>query len=168
MAIGISVGDAPAELRAAVLAMKRADKEIRGDISQRMRSVMGPAWKSEVTHHLTGAGRMEARMLTPGVRIAAGNPPTLIAASSSRKVGNGLIPNVNAPGYEFGSHGTRVSEVTSSKGKTFKRHTTRGLPGYKKTGRVVYPAAANILPRVAAFWVQSIVRAFMDAAETRA
>lgn len=167
MPISISVGDAPAELRAAVLAMKRADKEIRSEISQDMRSVMSPEWKSEVTQGLTGAGRMEARMLLPGTRIAAGNPPTLIAASSSRRVGNGLIPNEHAPGYEFGSHGTRISDVTSSRGKKYKRHTTRHLPGYVKTGRVVYPAAARILPRVASYWVQSIIRAFMDAAETR-
>lgn len=166
MPISISVGDAPAELRAAVLAMKRADKEIRSEISKSMRSTMSPEWKSEVTQGLTG-GRMEARMLLPGTRIAAGNPPTLIAASSTRKVGNGLIPNVNAPGYEFGSHGTRVSEVVSSKGKKYKRHTTRHLPAYKKNGRVVYPAASRILPRVASYWVQSIIRAFMDAAETR-
>lgn len=162
--LSISVGDAPAELRASVLAMKRADKRIRSEISRDMRATMSPEWKSEVTQGLTG-GRMESRMLLPGTRIAAGNPPTLIAASGGRRVGNGLIPNVNAPGYEFGSHGTRVSTVTSSLGKKFKRHTTRHLPGFVKTGRVVYPAAARILPRVASYWVQSVVRAFMDAAE---
>lgn len=164
MPVGIDVGDAPAQLRAAVLAMKRADSTIRRDISARMRQTMNPAWRSEVTQHLTGAGRMEARMLTPGVRIAAGNPPRLVAASSRRKVGNGLVPDANAAGFEFGASDA-VRRVKNRQGHSYQRHVMRHLPGRNRRGRVVYPAAARILPRVASYWVQSVVRAFMDAAE---
>lgn len=165
--ISVKAGEAPAELRAAVLAMKRADKSIRKDINDRMRSTMNPVWRSEVAKGLGSGGRMEARMLNVGVRVAAGNPPALVAASSSRKVGRGLVPNVNAPGYEFGSHGTKVSKVTSKRGKTYERHTTRHLPAYRKSGRVVFPAAARVLPRMASYFVQSVVRAYLDAIETR-
>ena len=165
MAVGIRVQDGPRELRAAVLAMKRADTQIRRDISQDMRTTMNPVWKNAVNHHLTGSSRMEARMLTPGTRIAPGNPPQLVAASSRRKVGtNGLIPDVNAAGYEFGaSDATRTT--ISRKGTIYKRHVMRHLPPRRRNGYVVHPAAARVLPRIAAYWVQSIIRAFMDAAE---
>lgn len=166
--IGISVGDAPAELRAAVLAMKRADSEVRRGVAARMRETMNPAWRSEVNQHLTGAGRLEGRMLTAGARIAGGNPPMLVAASSRKRVGRGdLTPAENWQIYEFGSHGTKVSKVTNRQGTTFRRHTTRGLPSFTKTGRVLYPAVARILPRVAAYWAQSVIRGFMDALERR-
>lgn len=164
MPVGIRVQDGPRELRAAVLAMKRADATIRRDISQRMRATMGPVWKDAVNQHLTGAGRMEAAMLTPGVRIAAGNPPALVAASSRRKIGNGLIPDQHAPGWEFGA-GDGTSQVTNRRGTTYRRHAKRHLPARRRAGHVVYPAAARVLPRIAAYWVQSIVKAFMDAAE---
>ena len=160
--IELDVRDAPKELRAAVLAMKRADKEIRSDISQRMRGTMGPAWKSEVSAKASGG--MAARMLTPGVRIAAGNPPRLIAASSRRRVGNGLVPDVNAAGYEFGASDS-VRSVTNRKGTTYKRHVMRHLPARNRKGYAVFPAAAKVLPRIAAYWTQSVIRAFMDAAE---
>lgn len=163
--IQVNIADAPAALRAAVLAMKRADRDIRKVISTDMRGVMGPVWKQHVTQHLTGSGRMESRMLTPGVRIAAGNPPALVAASSTRKVGNGLVPNTNWPGWEYGQSRDSVSEVTNRYGTTYERHTNRHLPSYRKGGRVLGPAAKAVLPRIAAYWVQSVVRAFLDAAE---
>lgn len=166
MAVGISVGDAPAELKAAVLAMRRADKFIRSDVSSRMRETLNPEWRSEVTHHLTGAAKLEAAMLTPGVRIAPGNPPAFVAASSSRKIGHGLTPNANAAGYEFGaSDGVREQHTGRGANKVYKRHVMRHLPRRTRKGRVVYPAAAVMLPRAASYWVQSIIRAFMDAAE---
>ena len=146
--------------------MRRADSGVRKIISSDMRSVMGPVWKESVNQHLTGSGRLEARLLTPGVRIAAGNPPQLIAASSTRRVGRGdLTPTANWQIYEFGSHGTKPSQVTNRKGTTYSRRTRTGLPAYRKAGRVLYPAAGHVLPRIAAYWVQAIVRAFLDAAE---
>lgn len=162
----VSVGDAPAALRASVLALKVADREIRSDISKRMRGTMSPVWKSEVTQNLTGAGRMEARMLVPGTRIAAGNPPALVAASGNRKIGRGLTANRNAAGFEFGaSDATRRQRSGRGPNKTYTRHVMRHLPARNRKGRVVYPAAAEVLPRVASFWAQSVIRAFMDAVE---
>ena len=39
------------------------------------------------------------------------------------------------------------------------------MPTRRRNGRVLGPAVQAILPRVAAFWAQSVIRAFMDAAE---
>lgn len=161
--LNVNVGDAPAELRAAVLAMKRADSEVRRDVANRMRETMTPAWRSEVTGD-AGAG-VQAAMLGAGVRIAAGNPPQLVAANSSRKVGRGLIPSRHWAGYEYGADHRSTRTVTSSKGTRYRRHVMNHLPGRGPHGRVLEPAAGRILPRIAAYWAQSVVRAFMDAAD---
>lgn len=162
--IKLSAYDAPAELRAVALALRAAGKDVRNDANARMRATMNPAWVSEVNHHLTGASRLESRLLTAGVRVAAGNPPTLVAASSRRAVGRGdLRPTDDWQMMEFGSHGTKRSEMTSKKGTRYRRRTTTGLPKFTKGGRVLYPATASILPRIAAFYAQSVIRAFMDA-----
>lgn len=162
--LNVTVGDAPAELRAAVLAMKRADSSVRRDVAARMRETMNPEWRQEVTSR--AGGGMEAAMLTAGVRIAGGNPAQLVAASSRRRVGSGggLVPDRHWAGYEYGANRNSVSTVTSPRGKSFKRHTKRHLPARGK-GRVLEPAVKNLLPRIASFWAQSVVKAFMDAAD---
>lgn len=163
--LNIAVGDAPRELRAAVLAMARADKEVRRDVMDRMRGTMAPEWRANVVQRLTG-WTMEAQMLTPGIRIAGGNPPQLVAAHSRRRVGNGLIPDRHFAGYEWGASRDDTSDVTRN-GKTFQRHTKNHLPRRRANGRVLGPAVRAILPRIASFWAQSVIRAFMDAAEGR-
>ena len=40
--------DAPREIRAAVLAMRRADKDIRRDVMTRTRNTMNPVWRAEI------------------------------------------------------------------------------------------------------------------------
>lgn len=163
MMIKLSALDAPAELRAVVLALRKADKAVRTNANQRMRAAMNPVWQQAVNSRLTGAHPLE-RMLTAGVRVNAGNPPVLVAASSRRKAGRGaLTPAGNWQMMEFGSHGTKKSPMRSKRGKLYSRRTTTGLPQFTKAGRVLYPAAAEILPRIASYFAQSVIRAYMDA-----
>lgn len=168
--LNVQVQDGPRELRAAVLAMRRADKEVRSDISERMRSVMSPEWAGELAQHLTGIP--QEKVLMPGARIAPGNPPVLVAANSRRKIGRALIPTEVWPAWEYGSS-TRKRTTYERRNRggegthTVTRDTHAGLPAYRKNGRVIGPTVVRILPRVCAFWVQSVVRAFMDAAEKR-
>lgn len=166
----VSVEDGPRELRAAVLALAKAPAAIRKAISLDMRTTMNPVWRGEVNQHLTGAGLMEGRVLTAGVRLAAGNPPQLVAANSRRKIGHGggLVPAEDWQGWEYGSSKDTVSEMTSRKGNSYTRHTKRHLPAWKKNGRVLGPTVAEILPRVCAYWAQSVVRVFMDALDGKA
>ena len=160
--LNVTVGDAPAQLRAAVLAMKRADSTIRRDVAQRMRQTMNPVWRTETAK---GADGMAARVLSSNARIAGGNPPQLIAAASRRGLGKGkrLVPDRHWAGYEYGA-GDTTRPVTNRKGTRYTRHVMRHLPA-RGAGRVLTPGTARILPRIAAYWTQSIVRAFMDAAE---
>lgn len=165
--LNVSIGDAPAQLRAAVLAMKKADKYVRAGVGQHMRDAMNPVWRTELANRATGGVANQSRILTAGARIANGNPAQLVTASSRRKFGSGggLVPDRHWAGYEYGANRTSMSTVTSKKGKSFKRHTKRHLPAKSDTGHVIGPTVAEVLPRVAAYWSQSVVRAFMDAAE---
>lgn len=168
--ITLKAADAPAALRASVVAVHQAGIDLFRQINTTMSETMGPAWRDEVTQSLTGAGRMEAAMLLPGTRIAWGNPPALEAANSAAAVGNGLVPNRHAAGYEFGAAGTTRTKQRVGRGKNpgrlYDRRAMRHLPARRRNGRVVYPAAARILPRIAAYWVQTVIRTILDAVET--
>lgn len=164
--LGVSIGDAPAALRAAVLAMKRADAEVRRAVIRRTRGEFGPAWKAELTKRASAAGPMGSRVIPAGARLAAGNPPQIVTASSKRGLGEhkGVVPDTNWPGYEYGANRNKIGAVVR-KGSKFKRHTQRQLKARARNGRVIGPAVQDLLPRISAYWTQSVVKAFMDAAE---
>lgn len=168
--LAVQVQDGPRELRAAVLAMRRADKAIRSDISKDLRSVMSPEWASALAQHHTGIP--QEKILLAGARIAPGNPPVIVAANSRRKMGRALIPSDMWQAWEYGAGGkkpTTYDRQNRKAGGTHKvtRDTHAGLPAFRKNGRVIGPAVKRFLPRIASYWVQSVVRAFMDAAESR-
>lgn len=167
----LSVDDSP-QLQAAVLAMKSADRDLRKRINDATRQTMNPVWKSLVEGHMAGTSVMANRVLNKGVRIAAGNPPRAVAASSKRAVGDGkrVTPAAHWPGYEFGADRNAYSRYerknrTRSGYHVVERRTMRHLPPRTRQGRHVYPAFADIGPRMVSLWVQLIVKTYHDAAE---
>lgn len=167
----LSVGD-DRKLQAAVLAMKAADRDLRKDINQATRQTMNPVWKSLVQANLGGTSVMSERVLNKGVRIAGGNPPRAHAANSKRGVGDGkrIIPAVDYAGWEFGADRNAYSRYerknrTRTGYHVVERRTMRHLPPRTRQGRTVYPAFADIGPRMVSLWVQLIVKTYHDAAE---
>lgn len=163
----ISAGDAPAEIQAAILAMKRVTRELKRDINRSTREVMNPVWKGLVSVNATT--HMDTVVLAKGARIKAGNPPVAMAATSKRRLSGGLVPANQWQPFEFGAirGSTTTYDRTSPKGTRHEvtRHTARQLPRRVPGGRVVYPALAEIGPRLASLWVQIIVKKVAEAAE---
>lgn len=152
-------------LKAAVLAMKAADRDLKRKINQATVSTIGPVWASEVASRALSA--VDQRVLGRGARVKAGNPPTALAASSTRALRGGLVPADSWAAYEFGQSRDRVTtyQRRSVKGQTHRvsRHTTRQLPARNRSGRVVYAAWQEVAPRTVSLWVQLIVRTYVDA-----
>lgn len=154
-------------LRAAVLGLRQARREVRNDINRATRQTLNPVWRDAVT---AGARtQLDRRVLAQGARILAGNPPTLAAATSTRKLRGGLVPAESWHAVEFGADRSAVTtyDRTSPKGirHTVKRHTRRQLPPRYRKGRVVFRAAEQLAPRAASLWVSIIVRKFNEAVE---
>lgn len=164
--------DSQRELRAAVLAMKAASRDLKRDINRRTRETMNPVWKSLVAANVAGMKSPGSRMLGTGVRIKAGNPPQALAAQSRRPIGRTkrLTPAEHYYLWEFGvpSRGRYSTYDRRSRGggtHKVKRRTMTGLPARDSSGRAVYPAFAEIGPRMVSLWVQTIVRTYYEAAE---
>jgi hypothetical protein len=150
----VKVGDDRA-LQAAVLAFKAADRDLRKNINDATRTTFNEPWRSGI------AGRvrtpLERRVLAPGARIAAGNPPTFVAASSKRALRGGLVPDTGWAGVELGADQNR---------KKGNRHTTRQLPARRRRGPV-FDTLADMAHRAPKLWAQLIVKVYCDAAEGR-
>lgn len=176
----LKVGD-HRELQAAALAMKAADRDLKRRINAATREKMNPVWKDLVKANLFGDYQMAGKVLNGGVRIAAGNPPRALAAQSTRNVGSRpnkggksktgpIVPSKHYYAWEFGVNRmnfTRYERKNRSRPgyHVVNRRTTMGHPRREPKGRVVYPAFADIAPRMTSLWVQIVVKSYHDAAE---
>lgn len=164
----LRVGDHRAA-QAAVLAFKAADRGLRSRINQATRQTMNPVWRGLVAEHARTA--TDRAVIVKGARIAAGNPPVAVAATSKRALRGGLVPVESWPAVEFGGNrnATTTYRRRSANGgtHTVTRHTRRQLPARNRRGRVALRATADIGPRLASLWAQLIVRVYHDAAEGR-
>jgi hypothetical protein len=157
------------ELRATALAMKVVARDVRSAINKGTRQTMNPVWRDAVAAQARTA--MDTRVISKGARIAAGNPPTAIAASSTKALSGGFTPAVHFAAFEFGAAQSKQTTYTSrsSKGKAYKvtRHTTHQLPAFTPKGRVAYAVLGKFGHRLAALWVQTVVRMIYEASEGR-
>jgi hypothetical protein len=158
------------ELQAVVLALKAMDRSLARDLRRDTVKIMNPVWKSLVAEK--ASWHMDDRVIVKGARIKGGNPPTMIAAASRRALSGGLVPVQSWPGFEFGADRNRTTTYArrnrrSGGSHQVTRHTTRQLARRVPKGRVAFPAAAEIGPRLASLWVQTVVRRVHEAAEGR-
>lgn len=158
------------ELQASVLALKAADRELRGRINRATVEVGNQIWKPALEAHATR--HLDTRVLAVGARVKGGNPPVAMAANSRRAVGRTrrLVPADRWPAFEFGANRdsySRYTRVNRTAGGSHRveRRTMTGLPPRYRKGRVVFPAFADVAPRMVSLWVQIIVKAYNDAAE---
>ena len=165
--IQISVMNGPRELRAAVLAMKAAKKDMRKQINDSMRGTFNPVWRQLLAQNMGGFSPADD-MVLKGARIAAGNPPRLVAAASRRRYGRALIPVRDWHLVEYGmrDHPTTYRR-SSRKGGTHEvtRVIGTGWPARTTKGRILGPATRQILPRITAYWIQSVKKAYITAIE---
>jgi hypothetical protein len=155
------------EFQAVSLALRLAGKDLRKDINTATRTTLNPVWKSLIEDR--ASLDIDQKILVPGSRIAAGNPPAAIAASSSRRLSGGGTPRELAKAREFGAinrEQERTYDRRNRKGggsHKVTRHTQRQLPAATRSGRVVYPAFAELAPRMVSLWMQIAVKKTMDA-----
>lgn len=160
-----------AELRGAVLALKAVDRPIRNAINRTSRAEGNTIWREEIDSRVGGLPRVDQLVLGRGARVVPGNPITAKAATSTRPLSGGLVPNDKAKGFEFGTSNREATSTYRRRNRngggshTVTRRTTRHLPARAPNGRVVWPAAAEAGPRLVSMWVQTIVRHIHEAIE---
>ena len=154
------------DVKATITALKRLPKEITTAINAHTRKIGLEELQGELRGH--AETRLDHRMLveTATLRVSAQNL-TMSVGGKGRALTDGLSPKEYAAAVEFGAATEKVVEVRSSKGNRYKRHTARQMPYREPSGRVFYPAASRIIPRVVSLWVQTTVRIIHEILEGR-
>lgn len=144
------------------------NRDLSKDIRRATVQTMNPVWREEVNSR--ARSETDRLIIAKGARIAGGNPPKAVAASSRRKLSGGLVPVESWAGFEFGSERDRIRSYrrrnrSGSGTHRVTRHTMRQLPARTPKGRVGYAAFAEVGPRMVSLWISLIVKKTHDAFE---
>jgi hypothetical protein len=152
------------ELAATVAAVASFDRTLQGTIRRVTKIIGQPEWQRAVGGNTTTA--LESRVLGDTARMTVSNQNvTLKSAAIGRKMRGGARPPQLAGAAEFGANVTR--QTVTRQGTRYTRQGNRQFRRTNRKGYAVYPAAAKMIPRFAALWVQTTVRTFHEAFEAR-
>lgn len=136
----------------------------------RTKNMAAEAWAQALRENASTPLEHAVLAKTGRVRVSDQNV-TLTSATVGRALPGGLQPKRDAAAVEFGAADRVVPyEATSRRGNRYRvnnRNTRAQLRGRKRNGYVVYPSAADIIPRVAALWTQTVARTLYDILEGR-
>lgn len=158
------------ELQATLLALRGFEPELRKQIRAQTKKVAQPIWQEAVRGNADT--RLEQRVLGQTARVVVSDQNvTLRAAHIGKPLSGGLDPKRQWAAVEFGAdtQAKRKYQAVSSRGKvyTVNRRTSAQLRPRRRNGYVIFPAAAEVIPRLAALWAQTTVRTFHESLEKK-
>ena len=157
------------EMLASIQALKTFDREVRKQVRQHTKNMAAPEWQKAVSEH--ASTRLEHRVLAQTARVQVSDRNVMLqSARIGKSLAGGAKPFEIAYPTEFGTHDRvrRVSQRSRNGNQyTYTRHTQRQFRPFNKQGYAVFPAAANIIPRIASLWIQTVARTFAELIETR-
>lgn len=156
------------ELLALSTGLKNFTREVQTEIRRHTKAMAQPEWQKAVTEN--ASTRLEQRVLAQTARVQVSSQNVqLQSARVGRKLSGGLDPKVFWGVVEFGSKREAKSYVSqrSRNGNrhSYLRHSQRQFRPFNKKGYAVYPAAADIIPRIASLWVQTTIRTLAEIIE---
>lgn len=123
----------------AIAAMKVIDKSFAAAIRKYTKAMAEPEWKRAVSKRARNT--LQRRVIASTTTIAVSSANVRVrAGGKGRPLSGGLTMSAAAPAVEFGSNQYKQFGPRSSGGKVF------------------YPAAKEMTPRLASLWVQTVVK----------
>ncbi|HUG50403.1 MAG TPA: hypothetical protein VLZ78_05340 [Terrimesophilobacter sp.] len=148
-------------LRTMLLAVRQVPADVRKQINAHTKREAGPIWTGEVRER--AATRLQQRVLVDTSRVGVTDRNVALRSATVGTLRKGVPVSRLASGTEFGMNPGKQISTRSRKGKPYKRQMGSVFPRPRRGGYVVYPAARDAIPRVAALWVQTAVRTILDA-----
>lgn len=138
-------------LTALIQTLATLPAEINKEIRARAKGVIVPEWKKGLAERAPAERVFHDRLVAPSTAYVSDRNVKLIGGA------NGKFPRET----EFGAYRENFTTYTNRRGATsFKttRRTQRQFWHFTKTGRVVWPTASDMIPRILSFWAQTTIR----------
>lgn len=143
-------------------ALAQAEPEMRKQIRRFTKPMVEPVWAEAVRGRTSTA--LEVRALSDTARVAVSDQNVMLKSATIGKV-NGVPASVLAPGAEFGANPDKQIKTRSRKGTPYTRRRGRQFKLPRRKGYVVFPAASEVIPRIASLWMQTAIRTFAEQVE---
>lgn len=140
-------------LSAAIQVMTTMPREAAKETRKYSKTVIVPEWKKALQNAAPPARIFQDRLVRPS---------TVYVTDRGVRLVSGKGPFVKQT--EFGAYREKFNTYRRE-GHPVRRRTQRQFWNYTKKGRVVYPSASEMIPRVAALWVQTIYRTVAEVIE---
>lgn len=160
MSAGINVFESE-ELQQFLLALKTVPKETAKMTRKYTKEMVDKEWKAGLAKRAVSPIQRAVLVRTA---VSSVTPTNVIMKSATKgKVSSGTPSQVLASGAEFGADMDAYSKYTrrSPKGKTHQvtRRVNRAFGWHRgREGRVVFPTAQDLAPRIASLYVQTLLR----------
>jgi hypothetical protein len=156
------------QLLATIYALRSIDKTLQAQVRKYTKMHAEPEWRKALAERADT--RLEHRVIVDTSVVSVSNQNVRIqSASKGRPLTGGLNPKTTYAPVEFG--GKKGAKSTyrrkSRKGGTHSvtRDTRAQLKPFRRGGYVFWPAAKEMVPRLAALWVQTAVKTIGNALE---
>jgi hypothetical protein len=144
-------------LKDVILALQNSDAETRRAIRTFTKAEIVKPWLQAVLSEADT--RLERRVIAATATIAVSDQNIRIqSAAQGRPLRGGAKPQDIYAGVEFGGLGKKKRYMR--KGQPVTRNTTAQFRGRRTQGYVFYPAAHEMIPRLARLWVQTVVKTY--------
>jgi hypothetical protein len=148
------------EIQAVIAGMLNLPKTVTKDIRTQNKRVIPAIWSDVIGK--APATKIENASLVRTATTQIRDVNIILQAGGKGQLRKSVPPK----GVEFGADPDVITTypARSPKGTRYteRRHTQRQLPRPNPKGHVVYPAAADAIPRIASLWVQTTLRAFHE------
>lgn len=143
------------ELRAVIQALAVVPREVAKETRARSKSVIVPEWRKGLAERAP-ATIFHRRLVNPSTVYVTDRGVRMVAGSNKAKA----FPRET----EFGAYREEYNTYSTKRGKVTRR-TQRQFWHFQPQGRVVIPTVSDMIPRIAALWVQTATRTIFDLIE---
>lgn len=143
-------------------AMQGLEPAVKREIGARTKGPAADMWRDELGQHVET--RLQGAVARSGA-VGVTQQNVTLRAGGAGALSSGTPVSVITKATEFGMRSTRLVDTTSRKGKAYKRRGGTAFGPPRRKGNTVYPAAREVIARIASFWVQTAHRTIREFVE---
>lgn len=132
------------------------DREVAAQIRKHTKPVAAPVWQEAVRGNVTD--RLQTRVLSDTATVSVSDANVMLRSGGTGKMSSGIQKSVLVSGTEFGADPNKMIASKTKGGKPYQRRRGQQFKLPRSRGYVVFPAAREVIPRIASLWVQTAVR----------
>lgn len=136
-------------------AMRGLDADVKREIGTRTKAPAAEMWRDELNQHVET--RLQGAVARSGA-VGVTQQNVTLRAGGAGALSSGTPVSAITKATEFGMRAARLIQTRSRKGKTYNRRAGNAFGPPRRKGNTVYPAAGQVIVRIASLWVQTAHR----------